>query len=343
MEIHLHGYLGYKNFGDDLMLMAFLQEFPKIKDQKIICWFKKDSTLEDIGIWKKRFPYIEFSKYPISFKLFIVNILFKKDIKAIWVGGNCFYSYKDNSHLLWLKNLVSLYNRFNFQFTFLGVGIGNLDEESIVIVKNIMKMVQKIYFRDQSYLKYKVEFERFSFKFGKSGDLALLYKKEDSFDRKHEDYYIFSGHKYFENNVSIISAVKHSLALLQGKIYLVDFHEGDDGDMVFNKKFNDIYEYKIFDSFHEKLNFLNNAKGLISFRLHSLVFADIAKLPNISINYDPKVGSYHSRMQKSNNSLKELGDYFNPEKCFHTEFEFDELIENENSHSRLALNEISSI
>lgn len=335
--IHLHGYLGMKNLGDDLMLHAILTKIPF--DGNVVCWMNKNTSDDEIFNWKSEYPRIEFKKYPFSFFIFPFLIFGRKIKKSVWVGGNCFYSHKGNVNLRWLLKLVKCYYNLNIPFIFLGVGIGNYDFEGARIIDRILNFSHKLYFRDNSYKEFS---NLYNHKVVKCGDLAFLYHKNQIDDKTDKKGYIISGHKYFSENDNAINVIQESIDKLDDYCYSVDFHNGTNGDKSFNQKLtNVIYLPNL--SLKETIDMLQNVKGVISFRLHSIILSDLLEVPNIAINYDSKITAYFSRIGRPTDTLISVGQSFNPKDVFE-KWKFDEQkIISERDSCVKALNEVFNL
>jgi len=333
-EIHLHGYFGMNNLGDDLMLNALLANISRNK--KVICWMSKNTSQHELIFWKRTFPTIIFKRYPRSFLLFPFLITWKKIEKSIWVGGNCFYTHEKNTNLKWLLKLVKCYHKLKTPFIFLGVGIGNCDLFGKKIIREILSISHKLYFRDNSYLKFMDECEHKVFK---CGDLASLFPLKNIKADNEKKGYIISGHKFFSKNKDAINAIQKAIDQLDDDCYVIDFHQGWSGDHSFNQKLSNV-KYIQNQNLEEIINLMKSVKGLISFRLHSILLSDLLNLPNIAINYDPKIAAYFSRMGRSSDTLISVGEHFNPNQVLE-KWTFDERkIESEKFDSMIAIKEI---
>lgn len=304
----LHGYYGFNNLGDELMLESVLEHLSK-SNIKVRCWINKSISRNALSIYRNRYPNVLFKKYPTSFKMF--NFFLSINVhRAYWIGGNCFYS-SDTPALLWLRNLTKSYFKKNIKFYFLGVGIGAIKKNDKYIFEDIIKYSCKLYFREENSLNKVKCFQQN--KFGISGDLSysILNKYKSSITKEGKLDYIFSGHKYFvnENNIEPIkSSIKNSAE----KFITVDFHGGNSGDVVFNKNINLPNVTMLHTlTIDDQIAAIANSKGIVSYRLHSIVVADFFNIPNISIKYDSKISDYHSVMKKPREALIDIGSTFN--------------------------------
>jgi polysaccharide pyruvyl transferase WcaK-like protein len=308
MMYDLHGYYGFNNLGDELMLESVIVRLLQQKEVKIRCWINKAISKQSLQNYVNKYPSVEFKRYPISFKAFKLFIS-KSVIRAFWVGGNCFYS-SDSSALKWLEKLTKFYKQKEIKFYFLGVGIGTIDSKDKEIFEQIISNSFKIYFREQNSLKKVANFDQL--KFGISGDLSYNildnYKKHCSKDEG--SHYLFSGHKYFVNEANIEPIIQ-SIKSSKKEFKTIDFHGGSSGDVEFNEKINlpNVTPIKALNV-EEQIAGITSCKGIISYRLHSIIVADFFNIPNITIKYDPKLSDYHSVMKKAPNSLIEVGQPF---------------------------------
>jgi len=308
MTYDLHGYYGFNNLGDELMLESVIVRLSKNNEVKIRCWINKSISKSALLLYNKKYPNVLFKKYPITFKAFSFFIS-KNVTRAFWVGGNCFYS-SESSSLQWLNKLTQYYCDKQAKFYFLGVGVGEIDSKDKKTFEQIIKNSYKIYFRECNSLK-KVQYLNQS-KFGISGDLSynILPNYKKLCEKKDNFHFLFSGHKYFVERVNIDPII--SSIINSGKSFkTINFHGGTGGDDEFNNEINlpDVNHLDVL-SVEEQINEIINCQGIVSYRLHSIVVADFFRIPNIAIKYDPKISDYHSVMKKSKNSLIEVGEQF---------------------------------
>lgn len=332
--VHLHGYFGMKNLGDDLMLEALLTNISSFK--KVICWMSKNTSKDEMLNWEFRFPKIVFKKYPKSFYVFPLLIYGKKIDKSVWVGGNCFYSHNNNQNLKWLFRLISYYQTLKVPFIFLGVGIGNYDSSGKELIEKILSVSNDLYFRDNSYIKFSQFCEQ---KAHTCGDLASLFSNKKIKTNSEKKGYIISGHKYFWKNERAIEAIQNAISQLDEQCYVLNFHQGNSGDRIFNQRISNV-KYLPNLNIDETIQLFNSVKGIISFRLHSIILADILKVPNIAINYDPKIEAYFSRMNRSVDTLISVGKDFNPKILFEKWGIDENKIETDKASCREALKKI---
>ena len=66
MTYDLHGYYGFNNLGDELMLESVIVRLSKNNEVKIRCWINKSISKSALLLYNKKYPNVLFKKYPIN-------------------------------------------------------------------------------------------------------------------------------------------------------------------------------------------------------------------------------------------------------------------------------------
>lgn len=297
--INIYGYFGFKNIGDDLMLMNFLDYIDSCALEqlrvRIFCKknsysFKKYNRLEIITIEVNKLI-----NYVISY-----YYIFYSD-KGIWVGGTCLYEpeNKNISGLKWLLKLVKKYQQFKKPFYFINIGIGSLySSNAIEIVKDILSYTKNVSFREEKSLSKAYELG-VNTKGFPGGDMVFLNSQQF---RKYENIayrnlFGFCGHEQYANDTYTVEFYAKQLQDLSDgydKIIFISMHGNEDHK--FHKKIAKLiqkdYSFLEYENYEILFQEMKQLKFLLGMRLHSIILADLLAIPNIGIAYGEKVSNY---------------------------------------------------
>jgi polysaccharide pyruvyl transferase WcaK-like protein len=297
--INLYGYFGFKNVGDDLMLINFLNylDSKSHKQLKIRIFCKEN--------------YYTFMKYNniivdvVKLNAVVNNIFMPYYIftasKGLWIGGTCLYEPEDGelSGLVWLHKLVYKYKSLKKIFSFVNIGIGSIyNEKAKRLTLEILDSAYQISFREEMSLKKAQDWTNGrSFILG--GDMFFLGSSAlCGFHRiSSKNYLGFAGHVQYQSDNSVINFYANTLNNLSGefeKIVFISMHGSEDHK--FHKKLAEKLQVdcSFIDStdYVELYNNMRQLKFLIGMRLHSVVLADLLAIPNMGVAYGDKVSYY---------------------------------------------------
>jgi len=293
MQINLLGYYGMRNIGDDLMLNNLLKYFlskPQISRINVFCREAYYQPLERV----KYFPLNKISRLQKMIQLMKNNFTF-------WGGGTCIYQSTASKGLFELRNMQQLVKSSRNKFIFLGIGIGKLESNKYLkAARDLLKDSDYCYFRDEDSLNRANNIWSQG-KYCLGGDLAFL--TDIILDKKtctKIEKISFSGHYNFHKVEpkrfawQLINLINH----FNCKLYFLPAHTGtvyNDND--FHRKIAGYlpeknYEICEWNNPLEYQNKLSNMDFHIGIRLHSLILADLYSIPNLGINYSPKILSY---------------------------------------------------
>ena len=292
MNVLIIGYFGRNNLGDDLMLINLLnfirEKYPKASLSVV---------LHDINAMK-----ILTNKVKIissSDRLSYIKALYSSDI-VIWGGGTCFYDSGSKLGNRGLDDLIKiglLCRLFKTKLIFLGVGVGKVTKNVRNKIKTIFKLSHAVYLREN----YSSEVAKKIYqkdKFFRSGDLALLSNASVMPEKIRDKKYItFSGvYNYSINIEKICEILEYLSAKLDAEVYFIPCHRDplDDNSSheAISKELG--VDSTIFDikSIEEYVTIIKGSSFHIGVRLHSLVLADLYSVPNIGLEYSPKIKNY---------------------------------------------------
>jgi polysaccharide pyruvyl transferase WcaK-like protein len=150
MKILVTGYFGAGNFGDDIMLDAFLKkvrkEHPEI-EVYLLKFLGGDILIDSL----EKDKIIEVTKYKSIFRDIKISLTILKFDCIIWIGGTCFTDQEGDGFFKY--GIIT--KLFRKKLGYLGVGIGNLSKaERITKTHYILNIADFLTFRDENSYQY---------------------------------------------------------------------------------------------------------------------------------------------------------------------------------------------
>lgn len=289
MKILLIGYYGRNNLGDDLMLENLVFMIKKIKpDCKISVALHNINTMPGQLENTIRIDTSDKVKY-------IKNII-SSDI-VVWGGGTCFYDAGETKITRGLNDLIKIAivcKLFNTKLIFLGVGIGKVTDRIKNKIKTIFNYSHSLYFRDEESFSEGHNYTKK--KLYRSGDLALLGNIE-KFSSNEKKYVTYSGVYNYAINTQHLAWLLDDLSReTNTEIAFLPCHRAPHDDNEHHQNVANLLnvKYTIFDTntIDEYLQILSCSQFHIGVRLHSIVLSDMLAIPNVGIEYSPKIKKY---------------------------------------------------
>jgi len=307
LKIILFGYYGFRNLGDDLMLSSILDALSKEEFVDAINVVVRENyySCEFSGTTKILFH----DGHSIMARARRLSLLLSAGA-AIWGGGTCLYEpeSRDIKGIQGIERNVKLMKLLGIPFYFLGIGIGRIfSEEGHRIIESIIDDCAGMNFRDmRSFDMATAMGGARDSKFSLGGDLLFLLKdkiKEISpCKRDDEEFRVgFCGVQQYASSEEVINActdnLKGIISDLKAKIILFPFHQGLNNDNDFHRIICDrlpagTFELVEYVGAKDAISVFKTLDFVIGMRLHSIILADLNGIPNLAINYSPKVRYY---------------------------------------------------
>lgn len=305
LKIVLFGYYGFRNLGDDLMLSVILDALSKKGCVGAINVIVQENYYGEFGRLRKA-SFLDGRSMLARARR--VLLLLESDA-AMWGGGTCLYE-SDSGNIKGVKNIyrnMKLLRFFGKPYFFLGIGVGAIESRrGYQIIKSIINGCAHMNFRDERSLERAAAIRGSSnAKFSFGGDLFFLLKddlKGFSPGARSGEFRIgFCGVQQYEESDRIVNACAESLnriiSDMKAKVIFMPFHQGLENDNGFHKRICEMLpagSYEIFDDIgtSDIMSTFKTFDFVVGMRLHSVILADMLGIPNLAINYSPKVRYY---------------------------------------------------
>ncbi len=333
MNIALLGYYGYRNFGDDILLLSLLNRLRDIKDLSTI-WVlcKEDYYGQDPLFRVPRVIYVTNVRWWHKLRKYLY---FMKTDALLWGGGTCLYE-PENGDIRGMESFlrnIRLFRILGKRFGFAGIGMGPLrSKRAQLITRAILDGVEFVTFRDPLSLKIARDLvgSDDGAPFHGCGDLFFL---SDQWirglcpprERGPLRKIAFCGYGGFAEDDTLAAFYAEQLdRVLQDVCDTVVFVPmqvfSDSDDNRFHTRvrdrmrLKDRVEIQTYDSIESLVNTMNEVDFVIGMRLHSLALADVLRVPSLGIEYNPKVRFYlESFADLGRQRACRLGEAFTPQ------------------------------
>lgn len=294
------GYFGYQNFGDDLMLKAYMNELEKNSRLQITLYTREVCS----GVSKCKNGF----KIKICFSNFINYLLlpFRNEIGStiVWVGGTCIYSDSSDKlgkGMLWLYYIGLISRILGKRLILFNIGINHI--ENIwhrFIAKKILTLSSiRVIVRDHSSVENAQDLCQYK-KIKIGGDLALLHSTTATDDPVVRNTVVIAPHGNFVNDYLVnFKKIVNMVDELGLTPVFVGLHAGDLDDIKVAFDNSPITPRMVeYDgrNLHEVVGEISSSALVIGMRLHSLVTAQLFGVRYIGLAYDQKIFQFCERM-----------------------------------------------
>lgn len=295
MRIVIVGYYGMGNIGDDLMLRSLLMHLCSNDSIKTVTVFCNNNYFQP-------HPKTRFIASSLTGKCKKFIALYQADL-VCWGGGTCIFEHADNYGLYRLRRFQKLSARLNTPFAFLGIGIGTITSHEIKnVAREILTSARFVSFRDDDSLFVARNVLGYSKAGMECGDLASLGWRKTAEQRREggrQGEISFSG--VFGQTAEVAEhwgkQLAHLVTELGVQVNFLPAHTRETDDNQFHQQVAAYLKSGTF-TIHthatpfEFIQLLGQMDFHIGMRLHSVIIADILGVPNIAVEYSPKVVFY---------------------------------------------------
>ena len=297
-DILILGYYGFKNSGDDALLLSIIQQLRRIDNNLSLCVLSQNpaetSRIYNVKAVKRDNP-IELVRAILSCKMLLVG------------GGTLVQDRTSTKSLLYYLYVIRFALMLGKKVMLYSNGIGPLKEENRSLTKKILNRVNLITLRDKisqdELLRLGVTKPEiiltadaaFGIDYDKSDDISALLEKNRI--HRNKDYFCIAVRDSKNPEFSKIIAEACDYVSEKYGLYPVfmPFQKSKDSNITQEIQKKMKAESGAFNTecnISELLNFISGAKALLGMRLHSLIYASICRVPLIGLVYDPKVKGF---------------------------------------------------
>ena len=297
-DILLLGYYGFKNSGDDALLLSIIQQLKKADNSLSLCVLSFNP-----GETKKQFGIDSVDRNNI---LAVIKAI--KSSKMLLVGGGTLIQDSTSTKsLIYYLTVIKLAQIFKKKVMLYANGIGPVKDENRKITKKILNKVDVITLREEMSLEElkKIGADKPKIYVTADSVFGIEYEKKEGIKR--EPYMLVSvrNHNRLSNSFCEDMAKLCDQMYEKHKINTVFIPFQKKNDLEITDRIRKIMNYKseLFDTecdFSELMALMENAELCVGMRLHSLIYSVISKVPCVGLVYDQKVKAFMDYIDQKN-------------------------------------------
>ena len=296
-DILLLGYYGFKNSGDDALLLSIIQQLKKTDYGLSLCVlsYNPEETRKQFGIDAvDRNNILSVIKAIKSSKMLIVG------------GGTLIQDSTSTKSLIYYLAVIKLAQIFKKKVMLYANGIGPVKEENIKITKRILNKVDLITLREELSLDElkKIGVDKPKIILTADSVFGIDYNKK-AYEKNQYQLVSVRNHKRLGKNFCADIAKlcdemyeKHGISTV-----FIPFQKKNDMEITEQIRLLMKSESEVFDTecdFSELMSLTENARLCIGMRLHSLIYSVISKVPCVGLVYDQKVKAFMDYIELGN-------------------------------------------
>ncbi|MBJ2174581.1 polysaccharide pyruvyl transferase family protein [Aureibaculum sp. A20] len=296
MKVLLQGYIGYQNFGDDLLFEIAIDKIKKIPNVEISISITDESLTPD---------YLK--SYYSSLKIFrfegkLPFLFFNNFDKIYYIGGGVFFDYKKEiNNSTYLKSYVSNFIRYKIpkllgtKFGGIGLGIGPYyHKKTMKLHRQILKSFSVLGVRDHN--SYEIAKSMKIKNLYQSNDLSIGYDKLPLENANADSSEIIICPRSYHHKPEFEKHIDELIKLagfLEENGYITHwiFLQHDSEELMF--KLRGKFKITIWNPFKLSISsfieLFKNVHVVFSSRMHSLFIAGLVNTPFVAIELHPKL------------------------------------------------------
>lgn len=296
-DILILGYYGFKNSGDDALLLSVIKELRKQKNDIKLTVLSNDpeETQKNYGVPAvKRYNIFSILKNIITSKMLLVG------------GGTLIQDGTSTKSLMYYLFVIRLALLLGKKVMLYANGIGPLKKENYNITKRILNKVNVITLRESMSAEELKNIGVTKPRTVITADSAfnLEFKVENKIPAQIENDYVCVSVRNYRNMSEDFENIIADTCNYIAKNYsctpvLIPFQKTKDMGICQRIKEKIKYKSILFDtdcSIEELFDLFSHARMCIGMRLHSLIYASICTVPSVGIVYDPKIEGFMEYM-----------------------------------------------
>ncbi len=297
MKVLLFGYIGKKNFGDDLLFQIAINRFKKIGNVELSIAIVESNI--DPSYLKQYYKDLKILVYPKKLPLFL-----NKNFDVVfYIGGGVFFDYREKVSLVdYVKGYISTILRFRLakvtgtKYMGIGLGIGPYtNHRAKTIHSQILSSFNFLGVRDSKSFESAILLNKGSGKVVKTNDLSIgiklavnakkdskeviicsrAYKHKKEYEKHIDELLIFSEFLFTEGYFPHWVFLQEENECIYEKV-----RKGNNKLTVWNPNIQSINDF---------ISIFNDVYCVVSSRMHSVYIAGLLKTPFIGIEIHQKV------------------------------------------------------
>lgn len=296
-DVLLLGYYGFKNSGDDALLLSIIQQLKKTDDSLSLCVlsYNSEETKKQFGINAvDRNNILSVTKAIKSSKMLIVG------------GGTLIQDSTSTKSLMYYLAVIKLAQMFKKKVMLYANGIGPIKKENIKITKKILNKVDLITLREEMSLAElkKIGVDKPKILVTADSVFGIDYDKNTYEKNKYQLVSVRNHKRLGKNFCADIASLCDEMYEKYGiSTVFIPFQKKNDTQITEQIRSLMKSESEVFDTecdFSELMALIENARLCIGMRLHSLIYSVISKVPCVGLVYDQKVKAFMDYIEQKN-------------------------------------------
>ena len=296
-DILLLGYYGFKNSGDDALLLSIIQQLKKADKSLSLCVlsFNPEETKEQFGI-----DSVDRNN------IFAVIKAIKSSKMLLVGGGTLIQDSTSTKSLIYYLAVIKIALFFGKKVMLYANGIGPVKKENRKKTKKILNKVDVITLREEMSLEElkKIGVDKPKIVVTADSVFGIDYDKKPFEKKKYQLVSVRNHDKLCKNFCSDIAKLCDEIYEKYGiSTVFIPFQKKNDFEITEKIRGLMKTESQVFDTecdFSDLMALIENAELCVGMRLHSLIYSVISKVPCVGLVYDQKVKAFMDYIDQKN-------------------------------------------